>query len=192
MDHFSPLVIQLKRTNLLSHDEIGDICQHFSAEVIPKNQFFIEAGRRCSKVGYLTTGILCSYIVSKEGEEVVKYFIEPDQFITDLDSYEKSEPAMLNIQAVTDSRILYITRKANQKLVSQYPKWGQVLGIFASTALNNMIQAKNFLHFGSAKDKYRHFVQHHPNLARQVPLKYIASYLGITQSSLSRLRRENY
>ena len=192
MNNCNPLVIPLRKTKLLSEDEIAGICSHFTSENILKNHFFIESGNRCSRVGYLVSGIMCSYIISERGEEVVKYFIEPDQFFTDLDSYEKSEPAMLNIQAVTDSSILYITRKANQNLLSQYPKWGQVLGIFASTALNNMIQAKNFLHFGSAKDKYRHFVQHHPNLARQVPLKYIASYLSITQSSLSRLRRENY
>ena len=192
MDDCNPLAIQIRRTKLLSEDEIAGICNHFKNETIPKNRFFIESGNRCSRVGYLVSGIMCSFIISEKGEEVVKYFIEPDQFFTDLESYERLEPAMLNIKAVTDSRILYITREENQKLQSQYSKWGQVLGIFASTALNKMIQTKNFLHFGTAKDKYRHFVRNHPNLARQVPLKYIASYLGITHSSLSRLRRENY
>jgi hypothetical protein len=69
-----------------------------------------------------------------------------------------------------------------------YIEFSKVLQDF----INHVIECEkqNFLHFGTAVDKYRYFVKHHPNLARQVPLKFISSYLDITQSSLSRIRRE--
>jgi CRP-like cAMP-binding protein len=190
MNDYESLAIKIRQTDLLSEEEIEVICNHFYTKVIPKNKFFIESGNRCSHIGFLLSGILCSFIYSEEGEEVVKYFVEPDQFFTDLESYEHSHPAKLNIQSVIDSKILYISKCDNQDLQSQIPAWGHVLSIFSSSALNKMIQTQNFLHFGTAREKYRYFVQHHPNLARHVPLKFIASFLGITQSSLSRLRRE--
>lgn len=191
MQHYEIFSDLLSKEDVLSEQEIEIISSSFRVDYISKNQFFSEAGQRCKRVGFLNSGILCSYIYNTDGYEVVKHFLEPHQYFTDLESYEKNREARLNIMAVTDSVILSIDKQENNKLQNQIPKWEYVQGLFASRALNNMIQMQNFLHFGSAADKYRHFVENHPNLARHVPLKYIASYLGITQSSLSRLRREN-
>lgn len=188
---YEALSAQLEEVNILSDIEIEQICSCFKTETILKNHYYLEAEKRCSKIGFLTDGIICSFIYNSEGSEVVKHFLEPYQFFTDLDSYEKAKPAKLNLIAVTDSTILSISKQENDKLQDAFPKWKHVQGLFASQALNKMIQMQNFLHFGSATDKYQHFVKNYPNLARNVPLKYIASYLGITQSSLSRLRREN-
>jgi len=188
---YEALSAQLKKVNILSDIEIEQICSCFETENIHKNQYFLESEKRCSKIGFLCDGIICSFIYNFEGTEVVKHFLEPYQFFTDMESYEKNQPAKLNIIAVTESTILSISKTNNDNLQDRIPKWEHVQGLFASQALNNMIQMQNFLHFGSASDKYQHFVKNYPNLARHVPLKYIASYLGITQSSLSRLRKEN-
>ena len=191
MQHYKAFTALLEDINILSDREIDIISSSFEKEPLSKNNSFLVAGERCMKIGFLCSGILCSFIYNEEGYEVVKHFLEPYQFFTDLSSYEHKQPAKLNIIALTDSVILSITKQENDKLQAQIPRWEYVQGLFASRALNRMIQMQNFLHFGSASDKYQHFVKNHPNLARHVPLKYIASYLGITQSSLSRLRREN-
>jgi hypothetical protein len=57
-------------------------------------------------------------------------------------------------------------------------------------AMNDMIRKQNFLRMGNSIDKYNYFVKNFPVLAQQVPLKYIASFLSITQSSLSRIRKQ--
>lgn len=175
---------------MLSDEEIEQVCLHFSVETLGKNQYFLEAGQRCSRIGYLDKGILCTLVHDREGNEVVKYFVEDQQFFTDVESYEKEKPARLNIFALTEARIFYITRSQKQKLQEKIPKSNYVFKSFAADALNRMIQNQHFLHVGTAVDQYRHFMEHHPNLARNVPLKYIASYLGITQSSLSRIRNQ--
>jgi hypothetical protein len=59
-------------------------------------------------------------------------------------------------------------------------------------AMNAMIRKQEFLSLGDAAGKYRHFIKHFPEVAQQVPLKHIASYLQITQSSLSRIRRQGW
>lgn len=192
MQPLEALSTTLKKVKNLSDTEIEQISAAFETRNISKNRFFLEAGKRCNKIGFLSKGILCSFIYDAEGNEVVKHFLEPYQFFTDLESYEKAQPAMLNILAVTDSIMLSIDKQDNDKLQTLSPKWEYVQGLFASQALNRMIQMQNFLHFGTAAEKYQYLVKNHPNLARHVPLKYIASYLGITQSSLSRLRRENF
>ena len=175
---------------MLSDEEIEQACLHFSVETLGKNQFFLEAGQRCSRIGFLQKGILCTFVYDREGQEVVKYFVEDNQFFTDVESYEKEKPARLNIFALTESRIFYITRSQKQKLQDKIPKSNYVFKSFAADALNRMIQNQHFLHMGTAVDQYKHFMEHHPNLAQNVPLKYIASYLGITQSSLSRIRNQ--
>lgn len=188
---YESLSAQLKKVNILSDIEIEQICSCFDTENIHKNHYYLEAEKRCSKIGFLCDGIICSFIYNSEGSEVVKHFLEPYQFFTDLDSYEKAKPSKLNIIAITESTILSISKTDNDKLQDKIPNWEHVQGLFASQALKKMVLMQNFLHFGSATDKYQHFVKNYPNLARNVPLKFIASYLGITQSSLSRLRREN-
>lgn len=189
---YEALSAQLNRVNILSDDDISQICSYFKTETIRKNHYYLESGKRCSKIGFLCSGIICSFINNSEGYEVVKHFLEPYQFFTDLESYEKAKQAKLNLIAITESTILSINKQDSDKLQDEIPKWEHVLSLFASQSLNKMIQMQNFLHFGSTTDKYQHFVKNYPNLARNVPLKYIASYLGITQSSLSRLRRENF
>lgn len=191
MQPYEAFSTQLKQINILSAIEIEQICSCFKTETLAKNQFFLESGKRCTKIGFLSSGILCSFMYNIENHEVVKHFLEPRQLFTDLESYAHSQPAKLNIVAITESVILSINKQENSKLQTQLPVWGHAQSILASQALNQMIQMQNFLHFGSATEKYHHFVKQHPNLARHVPLKYIASYLDITQSSLSRIRREN-
>ncbi len=185
------LIEKLKKTNVFTDSEVDEIFRCFEEEKLSKNQLFTEAKTRCNKIGFLEDGILCSYIYDAHGEEVVKHFIQPGQFFTDIESYENQQPGTLNIKAVVDSSILIISRKSDQKLLLKHPGWEFIMKSFAADALQQMVQMQNFLHFGSAVDKYNHFLENHPKLVRQLPLKYIASYLGITQSSLSRIRREN-
>jgi len=192
MDTFGLFSRQLNQTNFFSDKEIQEIYSKLEIVHISKNKFFLKAGQKCSKIGFLCKGILCSFIYNLTGDEVVKHFLEPNQFFTDLESYEKAQPAQLNIVAVTDTVILSISKQENAILQDKIPEWKSAQGIFASQALNQMIQMQNFLRFGSAAEQYQYFVKNYPNLARHVPLKYIASYLGITQSSLSRLRRETF
>lgn len=190
MAAFESLENIIRDADVLNDEQVNWILQHFQLFTLKKNNFFLETGNRSSRIGFLKEGILCSFIYSKEGEEVVKHFIEPYQFFTDIDSYEQSIPAKLNIQAVLDSQVFYITKTDNQKISAELPQWGYLLKKYAAEALNLMVRNRNFLQFGDAEEQYQHFLKHHPNLAQNVPLKFIASYLGITQSSLSRIRRQ--
>jgi CRP-like cAMP-binding protein len=184
------LRIKFLQTGLFTEEQADEACRHFSLETPGKNQYFLEAGRRCSRIGFLEEGILCTFVMDSEGHEVVKYFVEAGQFFTDMESYTEDRPARLNILALTEARIFYITRSQKQELQHKVPQSDYVFQSFAAQAMNRMIRSQHFLHMGTAVDQYKHFIEHYPELAQNVPLKYIASYLGITQSSLSRIRNQ--
>lgn len=190
MVQFEFLCDKLRSADVLKEADIKKACEQFHQKRLSREQFFLESGKHSDRIGFLEEGILCSYINNDNGEMVVKHFIEEGEFFTDLDSYELGTPADLNIQAITDSSILFITRSDYKALAKEIPAWPQTMGIISSRALNNMIRTQHFLHIGSAVDKYKYFIKHHPALIREVPLKYIAAYLGITQSSLSRIRKD--
>ena len=177
-------------TGRFTEEQADEACRHFSLETLGKNQYFLEEGQRCSRIGFLEKGILCTFIRDRVGHEVVKYFVEAGQFFTDIESYEKDRPSRLNILALTEARVFYITRSQKRELQQKISHSDYVFKSFAAEALNRMIQSQHFLHVGTAVDQYKHFTEYYPELAQQVPLKYIASYLGITQSSLSRIRNQ--
>jgi len=183
-------VEQLRQLKTLSLQEIEIICNHFILEKLKPDEFFLEEGERCSRIGFLEEGILRTFIHDSEGEEIVKYFIEDHILFTDIDSYESSKPTQLSIQAIVDCQILTIKKQDNIILQTKIPQFENILNSFAAKALAQMIHDQNFLHIGSAVDKYQYFISNFPNLAQNVPLKYISSYLGITQSSLSRIRNQ--
>jgi len=190
MDISGAFVEQLKQLKILSLQEIDIIYNHFTLEKLDPDDFFLKEGERCSKIGFLEKGILRTFIHDSEGQEIVKYFIDDHIFFTDIESYESSTPTKLSIQAIVDCKILTIKKQDNIILQTKIPQWDNILNSFAAKALAQMIHDQNFLHIGSAVDKYQYFISNFPNLAQNVPLKYISSYLGITQSSLSRIRNQ--
>jgi hypothetical protein len=106
MELFELFSKYVKQSRILSDKEIEEIYSCFETEHITKNQFFLQAGNRCSKIGFLYSGILCSFMYNTEGDEVVKHFLEPHQFLTDLESFEKAQLTRLNMVTVTDALTL--------------------------------------------------------------------------------------
>lgn len=180
----------LEKDSSLKQEEIELICSYFQQELLKAETPLLLAGNKYKKVVFVVEGFLRVFIIDNNGEEVVKNFIEPNSFFADIESLEKNQNSLINVSAVTDCTFLTLSKSDADKLVQQLPKWEYLMKVGAMQAMNDMIRKQEFLHIGDSTDKYRHFVKHFPLLAKQVPLKYIASYLHITQSSLSRIRRQ--
>jgi CRP-like cAMP-binding protein len=180
----------LKNGSSLSQGEIELICSYFQQEFLKNDAQLVYAGNKYKKIVFVVSGILRVFVIDPEGEEVVKNFIEPNCFFADIESLEKNQNSHINVSAVTDCTLLTLSISDSDKLVKQLPKWEYLIKEGAMQAMNDMIRKQEFLRIGDSSDQYLHFVKHFPLLVKQVPLKYIASYLGITQSSLSRIRRQ--
>lgn len=190
MDSKSVFAEYLKNDSSLNQDEIELICSYFQQEFIKNETQLVYAGNKYKKIVFVVSGILRVFVIDPDGEEVVKNFIEPNCFFADIESLEKNQNSLINISSVTDCTILTLSISDADKLVKQFPKWEYLMKVGAMQAMNDMIRKQEFLRIGDSTDQYRHFVKHFPLLVKQVPLKYIASYLRITQSSLSRIRRQ--
>jgi CRP-like cAMP-binding protein len=179
-----------KRNSDLKHEEIDMICFYFREESYAREENLFMEGDRYKKIAYVTKGILRVYIIDHKGEEIVKNFIEEDNFFTDNESFEKNLPSVISVSTVTDCVLLTLSKSDADLLSNKIPQWAYLMKMGAMRAMNDMIHKQNFLRIGNSIDKYNYFVKNFPVLAQQVPLKYIASYLSITQSSLSRIRKQ--
>src|SRR5699024_1719099 len=140
------------------------------------------------RIGFVDKGILRIYTVEENGKEITMHFFQKNQFAVDMKSFYEDKPRTAAIQAVIDSRILFVQRSIWQALYEEVPKLYILTKSLSEAALLNKITDNEFLNFGSAKDKYLAFIKHYPDLAVQIPQQYIASYLKITPQSLSRIR----
>jgi len=186
------LAIWMKERSALQQGEIDTICSYFKPEIVAQEESLLTEGGRYRKIVFVVEGILRVFVVDNGGEEIVKNLIEAGQFFSVIESFYDNAPAPMNVSAVTGCQLLTLTKPDADRLANILPKWEILMKEGAMQAMNEMIRKQNFLRSGTAADQYRHFVEHYPSLARQVPLKYIASYLRITQSSLSRIRKQGW
>ncbi len=180
----------LKKDISLKQEEIELICSYFHTECLKREKPLLLEGNKYKKIVFVVDGILRVHVIDNNGEEVVKNFIEPNCFFAEMDSLERNHNSLINLSTVTDCILLTLSKLDSDKLIIQFPKWEYLIKVGAMQAMNSMIRKQEFLRIGNSAEQYQYFVKHFPLLAKQVPLKYIASYLGITQSSLSRIRRQ--
>lgn len=180
----------LKKESSLKTEEVELICSYFQEEFIEKETPLFAAGNKYKKIVFVIEGILRVFIIDNKGEEIVKNFIEPGSFFADIESFEKNQNSMINLSTITDCTLLTLTKSDSDKLISQLPKWKNLIKAGAMKAMNDMIRKQEFLRIGDSAEQYQYLLKYFPKLVQQLPLKYIASYLRITQSSLSRIRKK--
>lgn len=189
MDSKSIFAEYISKHSSLKHEEVELICSYFQQEFLTKESRLVVAGSKYKKIVFVAEGILRLFVIDHNGEEVVKNFIEPNCFFADIESIDKNQNSLINVSTVTDCTLLTLSKPDADDLVKVFPQWDYMMKSGALNAMSDMIRKQEFLHIGDSARQYHHFVTHFPLLAKQVPLKYIASYLRITQSSLSRIRR---
>lgn len=182
----------LIRHSSFSNDEIETIASFFKVKQLKKDELLFSKGHRFRFIVFVVEGILRSYIHDQVGEEVVKTFITENQFFAELTSFEKDQTTLFNVSAIESSKVLLLSSSDSNTLSKYIKDWDFSLQKAALESINEAFRREEFLKLGDAPDKYRYFVANFPELARRVPLKHIASYLQITPSSLSRIRREGW
>lgn len=154
-----------------------------------KDEYFSEAGAVAKKVGFLVDGILRVCYYNNEGEEITKYFIEENNLVVDLESFDNQICSSTYVQAVTDCKMIVFSRKDWLELLQTIVGWDTIVNKIISRALIQKVERRSPLVSVDARTRYLKFLEIYPNVINRIPLSYIASYLGVTQSSLSRIRK---
>jgi len=188
--HIKRLVRILQKTIPLDPAEITGLISRFETVKLKKHDYFLKAGMPVRKVGYLASGILRRFSIDGKGNEVIQQFISEEHFFTDLDGFYEQKPSGAYIQAITPSWLLIVSISELEIMQEEMPRLKPIIAHIREQNLLEQIRMGNRLRMGTAADQYNYLIDHFPHLIQQVPLKYIASYLRITQQSLSRIRRQ--
>lgn len=174
----------------MSRTEAGQLVEKFSPMKNEKNEYVLKAGTVCNASHFIEKGIMRSYTYNLEGNEVTTAFYSENSFASDLLSFFKRSPSREYIQAITDCETWYITYDDMQESFHTIPEFREFgrLNIVGNYSIlkERMLSVLQ----ETAEQRYSALISSSPEIYQNVPLKYIASYLGITDTSLSRIRRE--
>jgi len=160
---------------------------------VKKGQVLVRAGELSHKGFFVLKGCLRSFVVDQKGKEHIYQFAPEDWMIADLEYFKKKGHAFLTIDAIEDSEIKVFTIKGSTMMEELNPDDKEAMQMALNKLQNRMYALQNrviqLLSY-TAEARYNDFIATYPNLHQRVPLKMIASYLGVTPESLSRVRKE--
>lgn len=154
-----------------------------------KDEYYQEAGKIPREVIFLTEGVFRVCYYNHKGDEITKYFIDENNFVVDINAYNQGVPSTEYLQAVTDCRYVALAKSAMQELSMTIIVWDAIIAKVTAKGLAEKVNKISHMMAEDATERYLNFLTNFPTLANRIPLSYLASYLGITQSSLSRIRK---
>lgn len=184
---------RLKHTILssikLSKEQMVTVLSFFQPLTLKKNESFIEVGKKCNSVAFISSGILRIFYPNDLGEYTTCHFAQEGEWATSLSVFGTNLPSKENIQALTDCKLLIIEAQDLEKMHHQVPAM-QAFSRKVIEGINTMMEKRiAFFQNYAAEERYQYMLKNHPALLLQVPMRYLASYIGVTPQHLSRLRK---
>ncbi|MFN8259948.1 MAG: Crp/Fnr family transcriptional regulator [Chitinophagales bacterium] len=170
--------------------ELDELIQQFSYEVLPKKELLLEAGQSSDTVYFICKGLVRIYYV-KEEKEITNWFIQENMMFAATYSILTGQPNYSSYETLEETHVLKIKYAVLESFYTRYHSL-EHMGRKLIQAYYGAFMKKTFdVLFLSAEERYHLFVKDHADLLNRVPLRYVASYLGITQETLSRLRSKH-
>lgn len=154
---------------------------------VKKDTILLEQGKVCRHLYFLESGLLRFFIL-KDGQEVTKYFTDIPYCFTSIKSFEAQIPATESIETLEDT-ILWAMSSDNVKTLFSLPAWNTFARKLIQEVQTYTDEILEDLQTETAENRYRKMLAENDPLLQRVPLKHIASYLGIAPQSLSRIRK---
>ncbi|WP_394772135.1 Crp/Fnr family transcriptional regulator [Mucilaginibacter sp.] len=178
--HFEQLIT-------LNDAEFDYLLSHFSFKKVKRRRILLERGDPVNNDYFVLSGCLKAYTVNDLGKEHILQFAFKDWWISDYQSYYKGTPAQLYIDCIDDAEVLSLTIANREKLCREFHKieyFFRKKSNFGYIALQNRILS---LLNNNVRERYEQLILLYPDLLEKVPKQQVASYLGITRETLSRL-----
>ncbi|WP_317131513.1 Crp/Fnr family transcriptional regulator [Pedobacter aquae] len=174
----------------ITDEQFLEISHYLKSKSIKKGDFVLRQGEICSSSFFVSKGLLRSYTIDEQGKEHIIQFAPEDWMIVDRSSFFFNEPSELFIDAVEDTELVML----NEDFITLASNISTVYRAFNHKALHSHIRhlqkRVNLLLGATAEQRYLDFIKLYPELTLRLPQWMIASYLGLTPESLSRVRKE--
>lgn len=174
----------------LSEKEAIEIAGRFQQKTFAKNDLLLMKGKICNEFFFLETGFIWSYSYGIKGNDITTNFYSGKQVVCEMFSFYKQVPSKENFQALTDCSTWCITFSDLQVAFHSMPAFREFGRSMLVSAYADLKQRMLSMLHDTAEERYSRLIESSPDIFQYAPLKYIASYLGVTNTSLSRIRKE--
>jgi len=158
---------------------------------ISRKGFLLQSGNVSRHIYFIRKGLLrCYYIES--GQEICSKFMKEGEFIVSVSSFFEQKESTEFIQAVEDSQLCYICYDELQYIYKHFAEFNFIGRMLTTKCFLVSEQRLKFIRMKQANQRYRSMMKFFPELVLRVPAKYIASYLGVSEETLSRIRSQKY
>ncbi|UEG52157.1 Crp/Fnr family transcriptional regulator [Mucilaginibacter daejeonensis] len=178
---------QIEKIVELTDDEFEFLLSHFTARTYRKHQYVVQAGDPAPNDHFVLKGLLRSFYINEAGKTHILQFAMEDWWISDPQAFHNRSVATLNIDCIEDTEVLYLSLDMREKLCADLQKMEYFF--LKKTAAGYVALQKRILSLldQNAEDRYDQFVRSYPTLVQRLPKALIASYLGVSRETLSRL-----
>jgi CRP-like cAMP-binding protein len=159
----------------------------FEQLIFSKNEYLVTEGKTCRHLYFLQQGALRGFY-NLDGKEITHWFAFEEDFVTSFHSFITQEPAVENIQLLEGSILWGISKDRLTELFNQYHEIERLVRIAYEKYYIRLEERYVNAQFKTATERYENLLQYSPHIPERVPLGHIASYLGISQETLSRIR----
>jgi len=178
-----------KYARITAHD-FTLIEKYLNRRLVKKRKPLLMEGGISRYIYFVEKGALRSYTIDKEGTEHVVQLAVEGHWVGDLCSFVSQSAGNINIEAIEDSELLLLSHHDLELLYEQVPQLERFFRQLFQRAYVTLQQRHNASQSDLAEVRYQQLIKEHPHLTAHIPLIYIASYLGITPESLSRIRKQ--
>ena len=172
----------------LSEEEEEVIKQYLTPKKLRKKQYLLQEGDICKHIAFVEKGALKAYVVDDAGAESIIQFALEGWVISDLYSFLTGEPATYNIDALENAELVLINKSAHEELLKKLPKYETYIRLQITGAYIALQKRLTSIISLPLEERYKNFLATYPNIAQRVPQHMIASYMGLTPETLSRVR----
>jgi CRP-like cAMP-binding protein len=185
------LVIKVFETiNIIDHSALARLDEHMELRHLKKGEFFIQAGEKCKEIAFVNSGMLRSYYLTESGEDFTYCVRFEHDFMSAYSSYITGQPAVEYIQALVDTELYIIQKSFIEAQAESDHNTSKLMRFFAEQYIIELELRVFSYQKENAKKRYEYMLENHPKYLSEIPLQHLASYLGITQRHLSRIRKD--
>lgn len=186
MENFIEYLLQFGNLN---KQQINLITNKATELELRKDDYYWEAGKAVKQVGFLTDGVIRVFYYNNKGDEITRYFLDENHLILSGNSIDEIYTPSVYLSAITDCKLVVFSKRDWKEISETIIDWDSIIQKIIAKYHREKIARRSELVSQDATTRYLDFIEKFPELVNRVPLSHIASYLGITQSSLSRIRK---
>ncbi len=186
---FDRLIAEIKAVGDFSEADIALFVSKLDQVTLEKGDHFLQMGQISRHVAYIDSGLTMHYQLH-DGVEIPVDFLQENQWLAYLKSFNNQTPADMGIKALEKTVLLRLSAQNMQQLFEQRPHFMAMKNYYTELSMMALAEYGTDLVTLSAKERYYKFMKEKPGLINRIPQYYIAAYLGIKPQSLSRIRKE--